>query len=104
MDTYEGIATLEWWANRSTSLGGFDVRVTISATNDNWTCDATHVTPLTNDDQDVFDTLMQLDPVFTLHFDETNQILVNVAPTKDTDHLTLTAYEPAEEPPRTSRS
>ncbi|MFD5149290.1 hypothetical protein [Streptomyces sp. NPDC058401] len=98
MDTYQGCARLEWWANRSMSLGGFDVRVTARATGSDWTCEAILEGPLSADDQEVFDFLMQADPVFTLHFDEGSEILVNVAMAMagDGGRLALTVYEPAE--------
>ncbi|MFF0740484.1 hypothetical protein ACFYVL_08775 [Streptomyces sp. NPDC004111] len=94
MDTYEGRARLEWWANRSTILGGFDVRVTACAAGSDWTCEAILDGPLSADQQEVFDLLMQADPVFTLHFDEGSEILVNVAAARGGGRLALTVYEP----------
>ncbi|MFC4516357.1 hypothetical protein [Streptomyces ehimensis] len=96
MDTYEGLARLEWWVNRSTSLGGFDVHVTARATSSGWTCDAVFPGPLPEDHREAFDLLMQADPIFTLHFDEGSEILVHVASVRDGGHLALTAYEQAE--------
>ena len=34
MESYEGNAALEWWANRSSCLGGFGIRVTITTGSD----------------------------------------------------------------------
>ncbi|GAA0416859.1 hypothetical protein [Streptomyces luteireticuli] len=96
MDTYEGSARLEWWANRSTSPGGYDVRVTACATRSGWTCDAVLEGPLPEDHQEGFGGLMQIDPVFTLRFDEGGEILVNVVTAGHGGRLALTAHEPAE--------
>ncbi|MGW1196984.1 hypothetical protein ACWD4B_14285 [Streptomyces sp. NPDC002536] len=96
MDTYEGPAGLEWQANRSTILGGFNVSVTACATGSGWTCDAVLEDPLPEDHQESFDVLVQVDPVFTLRFDEGSEILVNVVTAEHGGRLTLTAYESAE--------
>ncbi|MEU1784173.1 hypothetical protein ABZ545_32560 [Streptomyces abikoensis] len=96
MDTHEGLARLEWWVNHSTSLGGFDVRVMACATSGSWTYDAVLDGPLPEEHQEVFDLLMQADPVFTLHFDEGSEIVVHVASVGDGSRLALTAYEQAE--------
>lgn len=72
------------------------MRVTARATGSDWTCEAILEGPLSVDDQEVFNFLMQADPVFTLHFDEGSAILVNVAMAGDGGRLALTVYEPAE--------
>lgn len=46
MDSYEGTATLEWWANRSTSLGRFGVQVAVRTGGDTWMSEATLESPL----------------------------------------------------------
>lgn len=92
MDSYEGPATLEWWANRSTCLGSVAVDVIVRVAGDVWACEASFGTPLTQDEREGFDFLMAMDPVFLLRFEEDSTLLVNVA---ETDRrLTLTAYEP----------
>lgn len=91
MDSYEGTATLEWWANRSTCLARFGVRVSVGVTGNDWTCDATLEPSLTGEDRESFDFLMALDPLFTLRFDEESMLHVNVAATNDGGGLTLTA-------------
>jgi hypothetical protein len=98
MDSYQGAATLEWWANGSTCLGEFDVQVHVCVTDGNWACDA-ELDPerLSDDHCEVLDLLMGLDPVFTLRFDEGSEILVNVLRAGDSRRLTLTAYEPTEQ-------
>ncbi|MFF7678475.1 hypothetical protein [Actinacidiphila glaucinigra] len=96
MDSYVGAATLEWWANRSTRLGWFDVRVEVGVTDSVWNCSATLADPLHGDRKEVFDFLMALDPVFTLRFDARSSLLVDVAPAGNGARLVLTAYEAEE--------
>lgn len=95
MDSYQGTATLEWWANRWTCLGKLRVRVAIRCAADTWTSDATLASPLTAEDQDAFDLLMRLDPHFTLRFDDTSTLLVKVAEAGDEGCLVLTEAEEA---------
>jgi hypothetical protein len=66
MDSYEGAATLEWWASRSTCLGSLRVRVAARAAGDIWTCEAILEPHLAAEDRESFHVLMQLDPHFTL--------------------------------------
>ena len=98
MDSHEGTGTLEWWANRSTCLGGRGVRVTVRVTGNDWTCDAILDPPLSAEDQEDFDFLMELDPLFTLRFGEGSTFRVNAVAAGDNGRLSLTAYaeEPAE--------
>ncbi|WP_225844896.1 hypothetical protein [Streptomyces sp. HPF1205] len=104
MDSYEGTATLEWWANQSTCLARFGVRVAVGVTGNDWTCDATFEPSLTGEDQEGFDFLMALDPLFTLRFDEESMLHVNVVAAADDGRLTLTAYqEEAAQPASTRR-
>ncbi|MFE7216709.1 hypothetical protein ACFU93_44235 [Streptomyces sp. NPDC057611] len=89
MDMWEGAATLEWWANRSTCLGSFGTRVAIQVTDDGWTCNAI-LDPRTSDDaQEAFGFLMDLDSVFTLCFDAESALLARVVNRKGNE-LTLT--------------
>ncbi|GLW59554.1 hypothetical protein [Kitasatospora phosalacinea] len=98
MDSYEGPARLEWWANGSTCLGEFDVQVSIRPADDNWVCDALLGPELLSDDRrEVFDRLMDLDPVFTLRFHEGSEILVNVVKARDGERLAVTVCESAEQ-------
>ncbi|MFF2846606.1 hypothetical protein ACFVT5_09760 [Streptomyces sp. NPDC058001] len=93
MDSYEGTATLEWWANRSTCLGRLGVRVAVRVTGDDWTCDANLAPALSAEDRERFDFLMRLDPVFTLRFDDGSTLLVNAVAAVDDGRLVLTAYQ-----------
>ncbi|MFC1408575.1 hypothetical protein ACEZCY_04680 [Streptacidiphilus sp. N1-12] len=106
MDSWEGAAELEWWANRITCLDGIGVRVTVCVSGDDWTCDAVFDPPLSRDAQEGFDFLMELDPLFTLRFDEEgtmpteirsfdggSTILVDVSVTEDQGRLSLAAFE-----------
>ncbi|WP_329023308.1 MULTISPECIES: hypothetical protein [unclassified Streptomyces] len=93
MDSYEGTATLEWWANRSTCLGRLRVRIAVCTAGDNWTCEAALGSPLAAEDKKSFDFLMQLDPHFTLRFDDASTLLVNVVEAGVEGRLILTAAE-----------
>ncbi|MFF3171013.1 hypothetical protein ACFVQ0_00220 [Streptomyces sp. NPDC057900] len=88
MDSYEGTATFEWWANRSTCQGRLCVRVAVRAAGDTWTSEATLESPLATKDRESFDFLMQLDPHFTLRFDDASTVLVEVAEARATDRVT----------------
>ncbi|MFJ9026785.1 hypothetical protein ACIRPU_43685 [Streptomyces sp. NPDC102259] len=91
MDSYEGSAALEWWANRSTCLGRFRVRVVVRS-GDAWTCEASPESPLGAEDRESFDFLMELDPCFPLRFDDTSALLVDVVEA-GAERLILTAAE-----------
>lgn len=94
MDNFEGTATLEWWANRSTCLARLGVRVTRVTANDG-TCDAILEPPLTAEERENFDFLMALDPLFTLRtlrFGEECLLHVHVVAAEDDGRLTLAAY------------
>ncbi|MFJ4900823.1 hypothetical protein [Streptomyces sp. NPDC088727] len=93
MDSYEGPGTLEWWANRSTCVGRLRVQVTVRAAEDNWTSEATLESPLAAEDKKNFDFLMQLDPHFTLCFDEAGTLPVKVVEAGVEGRLILTAAE-----------
>lgn len=93
MDSYEGTATLEWWANRSTCLGSFGVQVMVRIAEDTWTSKATLESSLTMEDWENFDFLMQLDPHFTLRFDDASTLLVKVVKAGAEGRLCLTAAE-----------
>ncbi|WP_458247165.1 hypothetical protein [Streptomyces sp. MAI_2237] len=97
MDSYEGSATLEWWANPSTCWARFGVRAAVRVTGDAWTCDATLEPALNAEDRESLDFLMALDPLFTLSFDNDSMLHVNVAVAAD-GRLTLTPcqQEPAD--------
>ncbi|MFI1094436.1 hypothetical protein [Streptomyces sp. NPDC020917] len=95
MDDYEGPATLEWWANRSTCLGDFPVHVTVRVAGDRWTCQASLNDPPADGGREAFAFLMALDPVFTLRFAEDSALLVDVTENGD-GYLELTAFEPVE--------
>ncbi|WP_186768009.1 hypothetical protein [Streptomyces qinzhouensis] len=97
MDSFQGTATLDWWANGSLRLGGYEVQVTVGVAGDEWACEAAFgPEPRSDEDREGFDFLMDLDPVFTLRFDEGSEILVNVRRTGDAGRLVLTAFEASE--------
>ncbi|MFF3263659.1 hypothetical protein [Streptomyces sp. NPDC002932] len=93
MDSYEGTATLEWWAHRSTCLGKFRVQVAVRTAGDIWTSEATLESPLAAEDGESFGFLMQFDPHFTLRFDDASTLLVKVVEARVEGRLILTAAE-----------
>ncbi|MGW1411251.1 hypothetical protein [Streptomyces sp. NPDC002403] len=93
MDSYEGTATLEWWANRSTCLSRLGVRVAVRFAGNRWTCDAS-LAPLPSVEHwESFILLMQVDPHFTLCFDEESTLLVRVVEAEVEGQLVLTAAQ-----------
>jgi len=49
MDTYEGPARLEWWANPATCLGSIDVRVLVVSDEAGWRVSAAVASPMTSE-------------------------------------------------------
>ncbi|MFJ1704760.1 hypothetical protein [Kitasatospora sp. NPDC088346] len=92
MDRWEGTATLEWWADRSTCLARLGVRVTAHALGDGWAGGAVLDPPPSESDRADFELLMTLDPLFTLRLDEGSTILVDVRTTVGEEQLGLTAH------------
>jgi hypothetical protein len=89
MDRFEGRCWLDWWANFSTVLACVEVAVVITATGTGW--DA-HGRLVSNDDEDRegFAFLCDLDPVFTLRFDDESALAVTVHPTDGHRRFALT--------------
>ncbi|WP_245240654.1 hypothetical protein [Streptomyces spiramenti] len=79
--------------NRSTCLGGLRVEVAVRAAGDTWTSEATLEPPMAADDRERFELLMQLDPHFTLRFDDASTVLVKVVEAGVEGRLILTAAE-----------
>lgn len=86
MDRYEGVAHLEWWANRSTCLARTPVR--LAATTDPGAWEAAMAPPPDDDTRDGIRFLIDLDPYFTLRLDDT-AIGVTVEYSGDGDRLRL---------------
>ncbi|MER7276657.1 hypothetical protein ABT369_19660 [Dactylosporangium sp. NPDC000244] len=91
METFEGRAWLEWWANSSTLLGSVEVAVVITTSGAGW--DAHGFLASDNDeDRDGFAFLCDLDPVFMLRFEDESTVAVTVHPTDQHRRFTLTEY------------
>lgn len=89
MDRFEGPCWLDWWANTSTRLGSINVLVRVTATVAGWEAHG----HLTNDEElDDFVFLRDLDPVFTLRFEDGSTVAVIVHPGPDHRRFTLTEY------------
>lgn len=69
------------------------MQVAVRAAGDNWTSEGTLESPLAAEDREIFDFLMQLDPHFTLRFDDASTLLVKVVEAGAEGRLVLTAAE-----------
>lgn len=93
MDRFEGRCHLDWWANPLTCLASVEITLTAAVTDTGWTADGR----LAGDnDEDRFAFLLDLDPVFTLRFDDESTIEVTVHPGLESDRFTLTEYTGSE--------
>jgi hypothetical protein len=88
MDRFEGRCWLDWQANSSTIFGGFEVSVVITPAGPGW--DA-HGQLVSDDEREVFAFLCDMDPVFTLRFQDGGTVQVTLTPTGDR-RFTLTEY------------
>jgi hypothetical protein len=91
MDRFEGRCHLDWWANPSTCLASVEITLAVAVTDAGWTADGR----LASDNED-FALLLDMDPVFTLRFDDESTIEVTVHPGLDGDRFTLTEYTGSE--------
>ena len=89
MERFEGRCWLDWWANSSTCLASVEASVVVSHSPAGWQAhgQATH-------DQDLegFALLCDLDPVFSLRFEDDSTIQVTVHRDHDRRRFTLTEY------------
>ncbi|MFF2372862.1 hypothetical protein ACFVUW_00555 [Streptomyces xiamenensis] len=69
------------------------MQVVVRAAGDNWTYEATLESPLAAEDREALDFLIQVDPHFTLHFDDASTLLVNAVEAEVGGRLILTAAE-----------
>ena len=93
MDLFEGRCRLDWWANRSTNLGGIEASVVITPAGTGW---AAHGRLISDDDREALASLCAMDPVFTLRFHDGSNVQVVLAQTSDR-RFTLTEYTGPEE-------
>ncbi|MGC1210817.1 MAG: hypothetical protein WA890_06045 [Micromonospora sp.] len=91
MDCFEGRCWLDWWANSSTLLGTVEVAVAITAKGAGRDAHGRLISD-TNEDRDRFAFLCDLDPVFTLRFEDESTVAVTVHPTDDHRRFTLTEF------------
>jgi hypothetical protein len=89
VDRYEGHGRLDWWANSVTLLGSIEVSLVISAHGSGW---AAHGRLANEEDQEALAFFCDLDPVFTLRFDDRSTIDVTVHPTDGDRHVSLNEY------------
>ncbi|WP_042440621.1 hypothetical protein [Streptacidiphilus albus] len=89
MEFYESVAHLEWWANRSTCLGRFELSVRITAEPGGWRAVGVATAPWSDEDREGFAFLMALEPLFTLRFPDDSTVLVTVAAPCEIDRFGL---------------
>jgi hypothetical protein len=88
MDSFEGRCWLDWWANSSTNLAGAQVSVMITPTETGWDAHGR----LTRDDElEPLAFLCDMDPVFTLRFQDGSTVPVTLTLTCG-HQFTLTEY------------
>ncbi|MGW1154777.1 hypothetical protein ACWD45_26265 [Streptomyces rubiginosohelvolus] len=69
MDRFVGQSRLEWWANRSTCLGTYDIAITVTVDADGeWRATGRQATALDASERESWDFLMEMDPHFSLAF------------------------------------
>ncbi|MDW3846964.1 hypothetical protein NMK34_10145 [Micromonospora sp. BRA006-A] len=91
MERFEGRCWLDWWANSSTVLGSVKVAIVIAAVTGDWEADGRLVSA-SDEDREAFAFLCELDPVFTLRFEDGSVLAVTVQPTDRHRRFTLTEY------------
>jgi hypothetical protein len=89
MDRFEGRCWLDWQANSSTIFGGFEVSVVITTAESGW--NARGQLLASDDERKVFTFLRDMDPVFTLRFQDGSTIQVTLTPAGDRQ-FTLAEY------------
>ncbi len=87
VDRFEGRCWLDWWANSTTNLAGCEVSLVITPTETGWDARGRLGS---DEDQEAFAFLCELDPVFTLRFSDGSTVDVVVTPT---DHRWFTLVE-----------
>ncbi|WBB71992.1 hypothetical protein O7602_19900 [Micromonospora sp. WMMD1128] len=97
MDHFEGRCWLAWWANSSTLLDCVEVAVVVAAVTGGWDADGSLVSE-SDEDREAFASLCEIDPVFTLRFEDESAVAVTVHPTDGHRRFGLTEY--TGEPPR----
>ena len=86
---FEGRCRLDWWANSSTNLAGDEVTVVITATATGWDARG-RLADASEAAHEGLMVLCEIDPVFTLRFDDQTSIAVTVHPLEEPGHFVLT--------------
>ncbi|GAA0580344.1 hypothetical protein GCM10010172_76670 [Paractinoplanes ferrugineus] len=90
MDVFEARCHLDWWANSATRLASVAVLVVITPIEAGW-AGAGHLSGADDDIREGFAFLCELDPVFTLGFDDGSECAVTVH-RGEGDNFSLTEY------------
>jgi len=91
MDRFEGRCWLDWWANSSLNLGDIEASVAITPTDTGWDAHGQLNNSTGDEERAAFAFLCDMDPVFTLRFQDGSTIDVTVTRTDD-HRFTLTEY------------
>ena len=90
MDRFEGCCHLDWWANAVTCLASVAVSVVITVAETGWAAEG-RLVGADDEGREGFAFLCDMDPVFTLRFDEESELAVTVH-RGEGDGFTLTEY------------
>lgn len=92
MDRVERRCHLDWWANPVALLASVEVAVVIAGTDTGWAAEG-HLISDDEEERDGFAFLCDIDPVFTLRFDDESTIEVTVHPPASGDgKFAITEY------------
>ncbi|MER5465659.1 hypothetical protein ABT010_34265 [Streptomyces sp. NPDC002668] len=91
MNSREGIAHLEWWANASTCLARIPVRVTSALGNTAWNVAVPPALDGDDDDGESIQLLIDASPFFTLRFEDDSTTEVEATHSGDINCLRLSA-------------
>ncbi|MEV6299082.1 hypothetical protein AB0M02_06725 [Actinoplanes sp. NPDC051861] len=89
MDRFEGRCWLDWWANSSTNLAGDEVTVVITTTDTGWDAHGRLVSA-SEQAHEGMTILCEIDPVFTLRFDDRTSMPVTVHLLEEAGHFVMT--------------
>lgn len=87
MDSFTTRCWLEWWANPFLLLGSVEARITINAGEPDWTARGQLAS---DEDREEFDLFYDIDPVFTVRFEDESVIVVELHAIDDSNQFTLT--------------
>lgn len=91
VDRFEGHCHLDWWANSATCLASVAVSVVITVAKNGWAAEG-RLVGASDEERKGFAFLCDVDPVFSLRFDDETEVVVTVHRGGGGDNFTLTEY------------